>query len=86
MKPYLESNKAPEGATHCVSPDSACDPLFYRMFEGELQIWGIAINKWLKSKHEPGIIKSMHKLKPSCHWACIGCDTCGSKGHGNSWF
>lgn len=21
-----------------------------------------------------------------CHWACTGCDTCGSKGHGNSWF
>ena len=23
---------------------------------------------------------------PTCHWACAGCDVCGSKGHGNSWF
>ncbi|QNR53791.1 hypothetical protein phiK7A1_001c [Pseudomonas phage phiK7A1] len=21
-----------------------------------------------------------------CHWACTGCDTCGSAGHRNSWF
>lgn len=24
--------------------------------------------------------------KPVCHWACTGCDICGSKGHANSWF
>ena len=21
-----------------------------------------------------------------CHWACTGCDLCGSKGRGDSWF
>lgn len=25
------------------------------------------------------------KAKPKCHWACTGCDICGSAGHGNSW-
>ena len=22
----------------------------------------------------------------TCHWACTGCNVCGSAGHGNSWF
>jgi hypothetical protein len=87
MKPYLKLNNVPEGATHCFKPDSNHDPLFYRMVEGELQIWGMAISKWLVSKNDPDYIKHLEPLiNPSCHWACTGCDTCGSKGHGNSWF
>lgn len=62
MTPYLESNPAPEGATHCFKPQSDHDPLFYRMVDGVLQIWGIAINKWLVSKHDPDYINSLHEL------------------------
>lgn len=63
FQPYLELNKAPEGATHCVFPKSDCDPLFYRMFEGVLQIWGIAVHRWIVSKHDPEYIDTLHRLE-----------------------
>ncbi|MBI6601899.1 hypothetical protein [Pseudomonas sp. S4_EA_1b] len=25
------------------------------------------------------------KVKPTCHWACTGCDICGSAGRGDTW-
>jgi hypothetical protein len=61
--PWIDLNKAPEGATHCFKPFSDHDPLFYRMVEGELQIWGMAINKWLVSKHDPDYINSLCELE-----------------------
>lgn len=29
--------------------------------------------------------KFKKETKPGCHWACTGCDVCGSAGHGDSW-
>lgn len=63
MKQYLEEHSPPEGATHCVNPESYCDPLFYRMRNEVLEIYGIAIEKWLPSKHDPEYIDTLWVLK-----------------------
>lgn len=31
-------------------------------------------------------LERKEQAKNSHHWACAGCDICGSAGHGNSWF
>lgn len=59
---YLETNQVPSGATHCAFPESDHDPIFYRVVDGELEIYGIVVKKWLKSKHQPDHIKTLHEL------------------------
>jgi hypothetical protein len=46
-----------------------------------LQAYNARIDAALKPAEAP-----THNAKPTCHWACTGCDICGSAGHGNSWF
>lgn len=51
--------------------------------------------QWLKIQDfikQYEVINTLHygavvvPKQPAHHWACTGCDTCGSKGHQQSWF
>lgn len=55
--------KYPEGATHCVDPNSMFDEKFYRRKGNALEIFLIGRNEWHPSTHTVGYLHNIHKLE-----------------------